>query len=175
VLRWQESWDPPCAHSTDFQLVVQNFFNTPCTNSYFLWQFKNSYVTISPNKFTNFHNFVWIDRSSWSLNVRFIFNMVSSFSKWFRPTEHPWLSQIFIPKLRLKPDKDLRRNDTFLREKFDNYTLRNTVGYCLLCHLDCTWWLRRRGTRLVWVASLNMSQLVSASTFIQVDLCSRGN
>jgi hypothetical protein len=139
------------------QLVVQNFFSTPYTNSYFLWQFKNSYATISPNKFTNFQNVVWIDRSSWSPSVRFIFNTVSSFSKWFRPTEHPWLWQTFIPKLCLKPGKYFRRNDTFLHEKFDNYTLRNTAWYCLHCHLDCTWWLRRRGTRLVWVASLNMS------------------
>jgi hypothetical protein len=57
----------------------------------------------------------------------------------------------------LKPGKDFRRNDTFLHEKYDNYALRNTVGYCLHCHLDCTWLLKWKGTRLVWVASLNMS------------------
>jgi hypothetical protein len=89
--------------------------------------------------------------------VRFIFNVVLSFLKWFHPTENPWLCQTFIPKLCLKPGKDFRRNDTFLRERFDNYMLCNTAGYCLLCNLDCTWWLRWRGTRLVWVASLNMS------------------
>jgi hypothetical protein len=46
----------------------------------------------------------------------------------FRPTEHPWLRQTFIPKLCLKSGKDFRMNDTFLREKFDNYTLRNMLG-----------------------------------------------
>jgi hypothetical protein len=51
---------------------MQNFFNTPYTNPYFPWQFKNSNSTISPNKFTSFQTVVWIDRSSWSPSVRFI-------------------------------------------------------------------------------------------------------
>jgi hypothetical protein len=40
---------------------------------------------------------------------------------------------------------------------FDNYKLRNTAGFFLFCHLDCTWRLRRRGIRLLRVASLNLS------------------
>jgi hypothetical protein len=34
--------------------------------------------------------------------------------------------------------------------------LRNTAGYFLFCHPDCTWWLRWRGTQLVHTASSNM-------------------
>jgi hypothetical protein len=49
----QKPWDLPCAHFADYQLV-QNFFYTPYTGPYFLWQFKNSYLTSSLNKFTSF-------------------------------------------------------------------------------------------------------------------------
>jgi hypothetical protein len=85
-----------------------------------------------------------------------------SFSSWSCPSRNDFaqLNTLGCDKHSspncLKPGKDFRRNDTFLREKFDNYTLRITAGYFLLCHLDCTWWVRQRGIRLVWVSSLNV-------------------
>jgi hypothetical protein len=76
VLRWQEPWDPTFAHSTDFQLVVQNFFNTPCTNSYFLWQFKLAWIS-SPIFKTLSGLTEVLGRRAWG-----------SFSTWCRPSRN---------------------------------------------------------------------------------------
>jgi hypothetical protein len=75
------------------------------------------------------------------------------------------LPVMFFPRLDLKPSKDFGRSDTFLRQKFYNYALRDTAGYFLHWHRHFNWLVWWRSTRLVLVASLSMSMLVSECIF----------